>query len=84
MIALFTFPEHLEAFSHFLNGRHASMSSKIENEKQNRISFPDVQIICEDKTFTTSVYHRVYTHFESFLPFTYKFGSIYTLAYRCF
>ena len=25
-----------------------------------------------------------YTHFESFLPATYKFGMVYTLAYRCF
>ena len=26
----------------------------------------------------------VYTHFESFLPTIYKFGMVYTLAYRCF
>ena len=43
----------------------------------------------EDKTFTTSVYRKptfsgVYTHFDSFLPSTYKFGNAYTLAYRCF
>ena len=25
-----------------------------------------------------------YTHFESFLPATYKLGMVYTLAYRCF
>ena len=48
----------------------------------------DVAIILEDKTFTTSVYgkpifSRVYTHFDSFLPSTYKFGTVCTLAYRC-
>ena len=32
------------------------MSFTIENEKQDRMFFFDVQIICEDKTFTTSVY----------------------------
>ena len=37
----------------------------------------------------TTVYRKptfsgVYTHFDSFLPSTYKFGMIYTLAYRCF
>ena len=25
----------------------------------------------------------VYTHFDSFLPSTYKSGTVYTLAYRC-
>ena len=64
------------------------MSFTIESEKQNRMSFLDAQIICEDKTFTTSVYHKptfskVSRHFDSFLPSTYKFGTVYTLAYRC-
>ena len=50
------------------------MSFAIENEKQNRMFVLNVQIICEDKTFTTSVYCRptftgVYTHFGSFLPY---------------
>ena len=53
------------------------------------MSFLDIAIIHEDKTFTTSVYRKptfsgVYTHFDSFLPSTYKFGTVYTLAYRCF
>ena len=61
----------------------------IENEKQNRISFLDVKVIGKDKTFVTSVLHQpsfsgVYTHFDSFLPSTYKSGNVYTLAYRCF
>ena len=65
------------------------MSFTIESENQNRMSFLDVQISREDKTFTTSVYRKptfsgVYTHFDSFLPSTYKFGTVYTLAYRCF
>ena len=52
------------------------------------MSFLDIAIIREDKTFTTSVYRKptfsgVYTHFDSFLPSTYKFGTVYTLAYRC-
>ena len=64
------------------------MSFTIESEKQNRMSFLDVQISREDKTFTTSFYRTrtlsgVYTHFDSFLLSTYKFGTVYTLAYRC-
>ena len=55
--------------------------------KQNRMSFLDVQIIGEDKRFTTSFYHKptfsgVYTYFDSLLPSTYKFGTIYSLAYK--
>ena len=64
------------------------MSFTIESEKQDRISFLDVWIIREDKTFTTCVYQKtsfsgIYTHVDSFLPSTYKFGTVYTLAYRC-
>ena len=84
-----TFPirnHTLEAFPNFLNSRHANMSFTIESEKQNRMYFLDVQIIREDKTLTTSVYSKptfsgVYTHFDSFLSSTYKFGTVYTLAY---
>ena len=89
VFVLFTSPKHLEAFHNFLNGWHPNMSSTIEREKQNRLSFRDIAIIREDKTFTTYVYHKptfsgVYTHFDSFLPSTYKFDTVYTLAYRCF
>ena len=52
------------------------------------MSFLDIAIFCEDKTFTTSVYRKptssgVYTHFNNFLPSTYKFGTVSTLPYRC-
>ena len=47
------------------------MSFTIEREKQNRMSFLDIEIIREDKTFTTFVYRKpifsgVYTYFDSF------------------
>ena len=86
IFVLFTSTKYLEAFRNFLNGRHANMSFKTEREKHNSI---DITIIREDKTFTISVYHKptfsdVYTHFDSFLSSTYKFGTVYTLPYRCF
>ena len=89
IFVLFTSPKHFEAFRNLLNGRNANISFTIEREKQNKMSFLDIAIIREDKIFTTSVYCKpifsgVYTHFDSFLPFTYKFGTVYTLAYRCF
>ena len=88
IFVLFTSPKHSEAFPNFLNGQHANMSFTIERKKQNRMSSLDIEIIPEDKTFTTSVYCKptfsgVYTHFDSFLPSTYQFGIVYTLACRC-
>ena len=76
---LFTSPKHLEALQ---NCRHASVSFTTEIEKQNRMSFLDVQIFREYKT---SVYRKptfsgVYTHFDTFLPSIFKFGTVYTLA----
>ena len=51
IFVLFTSPEHLDAFWNFLNDRHANMSFRIENGKQNRTSFPDVQDTCEDRKY---------------------------------
>ena len=53
------------------------------------LPFLDVETSREKGKFVTTVYRKptfsgVYTHFESFLPTVYKFGMVYTLAYRCF
>ena len=60
-----------------------------EVERDGKQSFLDVNVFHEEGQFVTNVYRKptfsgVYTHFESFLPATYKFGMVYTLAYRCF
>ena len=60
-----------------------------EEEKNGKMSFLDVEISQENGKFVTTVYRKstfsgVYTHFESFLPSTYKFDMLYTLVYRCF
>ena len=44
----FISPKHMEAFRNFLYGWHGDMLFTIEHEKQNRMSFLDVQIICKD------------------------------------
>ena len=64
------------------------MSFTIETEKNNKISFLDVNVIREQVKFVTSVYQKptfsgLYTHFDSFLPDTYKIGMIYSLVNRC-
>ena len=56
------------------------MSFTIESEKEKKMSFIDVQIISDNKTFTTSGYRKptfseVYIHSDSFLLSTYKFGT---------
>ena len=72
IFVLFTSPQHLEAFRSFLNGCwHANMSFTILSEKKNRMSFIDIQISREDKTFTTSVYRKP------------NFSGVYTLTYKC-
>ena len=60
------------------------MSFNIETEQNNKISFLDVNVIREQGKFVTNFYRKptfsgVYTHFDSFLPDTYKIGVIYTL-----
>ena len=63
------------------------MTFTVDTEQNNRISFLDVNIIHEKGKFITSVYRKptfsgVQTHFDSFLPDTYKTGMIYTLPNR--
>ena len=65
------------------------MSFSMETEKENKLSFLDVEVIREQGKFTTTIYRKptfsgVYSNFESFLPSVYKFGMVYTLVYRCF
>ena len=65
------------------------MSFTIETEHNKKMSFLDFNVICEQVKFATNAYRKpsfsgVYTHFDSFLPNTYKIGMIYTLVNRCF
>ena len=65
------------------------MSFTTETVYDNEISFLDVNVIYNQGTFTTNIYRKpafscVFTHFDSFLTKTYKFGMIYTLLNRCF
>ena len=89
IFVLFNSAEHLKRFYSYLNSRHLNISLTIENEKDNRMSFLDVNIIREKDKFTTSVYRKptfsgIYTHFDSFLPSSNKIGLLHTLSCRCF
>ena len=57
--------------------------------KNRKLSFLDVEMSRVGNKFVTNVYRKpnfsgVYPYFHSFLPTTYKFGMIYTLAFRRF
>ena len=60
------------------------MSFSHEVKRDGKLSFLDVNVFHEEGQFVTNVYRKptfsgVYTHFESFLPTTYKFGMVYPL-----
>ena len=72
IFVLFNSAEHLKRFHSYLNFRHLNISFTIENEKNNRMSFLDVNIIRQKDKPTTFVYRKttfsgIYTHFDSFL-----------------
>ena len=57
------------------------MSFALENEKQNKKSFLDVQIIGKGKTFTALstanlTFAEFFTHFDNFLPSAYNFDTV--------
>ena len=60
------------------------MSFSMETEKENKLSFVDVEVISDQGKFTTTVYLKpTFSGVYSFLPSVYKFGMAYTLVYRC-
>ena len=87
IFVLFNSVEHHKRSYSYLNSRHLIISLTIENEKNNRMSFLDVNIIHEKDRFITSVYGKptfsgIYTHFDIFLPSSNKMGLLHTLCFR--
>ena len=71
---LFKSIDHLKYFQDFLNCCHINMLFSMEIEKENKLSFLDVEVIREQGKFTTTVYRKptfsgVYSNFESFFTF---------------
>ena len=89
IFVLFRSQDHLIKFRDYFNKCHPNMNFTFEQEKNGKLSFLDVEVSRDGNTFVTSVYRKptfsgVYTHFDSFLPSTYKIGMSYTLVFRCF
>ena len=65
------------------------MSFFLETEKENKVFFLKVKIICERGKFTTTVYRKptfsgVYNNFDRILPSVYKLCMVYPLVFRYF
>ena len=89
IFVLFKSRNHLIKFRDYLNKCHPNMKFSFEGGKNGKMSFLDVEVSLEGNQFATPVYHKptfsgIDTHFDSFLPTTYKFSMIYTLVFRCF
>ena len=62
------------------------MKFTVEKEQNNCFNFLGVKAIRKDNVFTTSVYRKssfsgVYTHFDSYMPLTYKFNLVSTIIF---
>ena len=89
IFVIFKSSDHLKRFQSYFNFCHVNMSFTTETEQNNKVSFLGVNVVPEQNKFITSVHQKptitgVCTHFDSFLPDTYKIGMIYTLVNRCF
>ena len=75
---LFKSNDHSKFFQDFRNSCHINMSFSMETDKENKLSFLDVEIICEKGKFKTTVYRKatfsdiIVT--SKVLPSFYKFG----------
>ena len=89
IFVIFESETQVELFKNFMNTCHPKMKFTFEKEKNNCFNFLDVKVIREDNVFTTSVYRKpsfsgVYTHFDSYMPLSYKFSLVSTIIFRSF
>ena len=52
--------DHLKPFQSYLNSCHVNMTFTVETDQNNKISFLDVNVTCEQGKFITGVYRSVY------------------------
>ena len=81
--------DQAEKFKKYLSSKHPNTKFSLEKENDGRLSFSDINIFPEKGKFIANVYRKktfssVYTNFNSFIPETYKTGSIESLLFPCF
>ena len=89
IFALFSSLDQAEKFKNYLSSKHPNINFSLKKENNGRLSFLDINIFREKGNFVTNVYRNktfssVYTHFDSFLPETYKTGLIKSMLFRYF
>ena len=85
---LFRDEDHIKKFDKYLNSRHVNMRFTYQIESDKSLNFLDVFIQRNDD-FVTSIYRKptfsgIYSHYDSYLPLTYKKGLISSLMFRIF
>ena len=78
---------HLPLFKNYMNSCHQNIKFSSEKENNDILPFLDVKVSRNTNHFVTSVYRKptfsgVFSHFDSFIPETYKIGLISTLIFR--
>ena len=86
---LFRENNHINQFLNYLNLQHKSIKFTKEVERDNRLSFLDVDIKKLEDHFTSSIYRKptftgLTLNFSSFVPFLYKINLIKTLISRAY
>ena len=89
IFVLFESEIQVESFKDFMNTCHPQMKFTFKKEQNNFFNFLNVKVIREDNVFTTLVYRKtsfsgVYTHFDSYMPLSYKFSLVSTIIFRSF
>ncbi len=89
VFVLFRSPDHLPLFQDYLNTKHPNIEFTSEKETAKKFSFLDVEIDASSGQFVTSIYRKttfsgVYSHFDSFIPRTFKLGLVLSLLFRIY
>ena len=89
IIVLFRDKSHIPLFHNYLNQQHPNMKFTCEEEKDNQLSFLDINIKRDTNNFSTSLHRKttfsgVYTNFDSFISSSYKEGLLLTLLHRAY
>ena len=77
ILVLFKRPQHVKPFVGYMNSKHKNIIFSYETEKDEQLTFLDVNVFHENAKFVTNVYRKetftgVYINFFSFMPLEYK------------
>lgn len=76
-------------FLNYRTSKHPNIHFTDEIEGDNKLPFLNIEILCSNGEFATSVYRKptfasLFTNFDSFVPLTNKKGLIFAVLFRIF